>query len=117
MPTVLRVASAVMVVLDGMPYRFSAWHYCGPNIVSKRTRNKRHHQMFDAYVASWPKGMECLAKIEADPPLAVFIRACELQERCGGSLLRDFLAMPLQVGAAWRDVVGCCVRARMGELF
>lgn len=53
--------------------------------------------MFDKYVAGWPKGMECLAKMEADPPLAMFIRACELQERCGGLQLRDLLAMPLQV--------------------
>ena len=35
--------------------------------------------------------------MEADPPLAMFIRACELQERCGGFRLRDLLAMPLQV--------------------
>lgn len=49
------------------------------------------------YVAGWPKGMDSLTKMEADPPLAMFIRACELQERCGGFRLWDFLAMPLQV--------------------
>ncbi|CAN0382940.1 unnamed protein product, partial [Hapterophycus canaliculatus] len=53
-------------------------------------------KIFDAYVAGWPRGMECLTKMETDPPLAMFVRACELQERCGGARLRDLLAMPLQ---------------------
>lgn len=60
-------------------------------------------------MAGWPKSMECLAKLEADPPLAMFIRACELQERCGGFRLRDILAMPLQVRR-------CYFPNRMGAL-
>eukprot|EP00752_Nemacystus_decipiens_P016321 g14596.t1 len=62
-------------------------------------------KVFDAYVAGWPKGMECLAKMEADPPLAMFIRACELQERCSGLRLRDLLAMPLQRVTQYRLLV------------
>eukprot|EP00903_Cladosiphon_okamuranus_P005597 g5569.t1 len=62
-------------------------------------------KVFDVYVAGWPKGMECVAKMEADPPLAMFIRACELQERCGGSRLRDLLALPLQRVTQYRLLV------------
>ena len=50
--------------------------------------------------------MECLNRMEAIPPVAMFFRACELQERCGGLHLRDLLAMPLQVFAPGGDVLG-----------
>ncbi|CAN0405945.1 unnamed protein product, partial [Ectocarpus sp. 12 AP-2014] len=49
--------------------------------------------------------MDSLTKMEADPPLAMFIRACELQERCGGFRLWDFLAMPLQRLTQYRLLV------------
>lgn len=68
------------------------------NFWTNRIETKRmDHKVFNAYVAGWPRGMECLTKIEKDPPLAMFVRACELQERCQGTRLRDLLVMPLQV--------------------
>ena len=30
--------------------------------------------------------------------MAAFLKACELQERCKGLRLREFIVMPLQVG-------------------
>lgn len=55
------------------------------------------NQVYDAFMAGWNKRVECLNRMEAIPPVAMFFRACELQERCGGLHLKDLLAMPLQV--------------------
>lgn len=72
--------------------------------------------MFDVFVAGWKEGTACLARLETIPTVAMFIRACELQERCEGLRLRDFLLMPLQVG----DVGGgYCMHSRVvhGQYF
>lgn len=53
--------------------------------------------MYDVFVANCVRGMDCLARMESSPPVAMFIKACELQERCQGLRLRDLLIMPLQV--------------------
>lgn len=54
-------------------------------------------QVYDEFVANCENGSNYLTRMESNPRVAMFIKACELQERCGGLRLRDFVAMPLQV--------------------
>lgn len=54
-------------------------------------------KVYDTFVANCIGALECLTRMESSSPVAMFIKACELQERCRGLSLRDFLLMPLQV--------------------
>lgn len=55
-------------------------------------------KVYDVFVASCVGALEHLARMESSSPAAMFIKACELQERCRGLSVRDFLLMPLEVG-------------------
>ncbi|CAM9605334.1 unnamed protein product, partial [Phaeothamnion confervicola] len=53
-------------------------------------------KMFTQYVNNFALSSERLSAAEGRPPVATFLKACELQRGCHGLQLRDFLIMPVQ---------------------
>ncbi|CAM9575365.1 unnamed protein product, partial [Sphacelaria rigidula] len=62
-------------------------------------------KVYDVFMTNCVEGLRCLARMESNPAVAAFIKACELQGRCRGLGLRDLLVMPLQRISQYRLLV------------
>lgn len=101
---VLFVVSVYWARPDSCP-RFAAC-YDAPSWIRSRVKNSPSGsstvalmKVYDVFVANCVGALEHLARMESSSPAAMFIKACELQERCRGLTVRDFLLMPLEVGS------------------